>query len=92
MRWTAVLLAGVITVTIGTAALGAMTADFQSVASRGLARESKHQRLLDPVWYGGVLAPVVVEATRDGHTAGRAPAPVRSLRTPSTRIASARVS
>lgn len=79
--------------TIGTAAMGAMTADIRSVASRGIARESALHRALDPVWYGGVLTPVVVEAQAGTAALGnrRVPTPARTVRAPAARIASRRI-
>ena len=50
-----------ITLTIAVAAQTAMSADMRVAASRAYAREGAVHRALDPVWYGGELAPVVVE-------------------------------
>jgi hypothetical protein len=62
MRGTAAMLGTLITLTIGTAAVAAMTADMRVVAQRAEARETAMHAMIDPVWLGGELTPIVVEA------------------------------
>lgn len=62
MRGVAAVLGTVITLAISSAAVGAMTADLRVVASRAAARETVLHQVLDPVWLGGELTPIVVEA------------------------------
>jgi hypothetical protein len=57
------MLGTLITLTIATAAVGAMTADMRLVARRAEARETALHNTLDPVWLGGELTPIVVEAS-----------------------------
>jgi len=79
MRGVAAMLGTVITLAISSAAVGAMTADLRVVASRAAARETALHQTLDPVWLGGELAPIVVEAAPLGkgkaERAGVRPAP-----------------
>jgi hypothetical protein len=72
MRGVAAMLGTVITLAISSAAVGAMTADLRVVASRASARETALHQTLDPVWFGGELAPILVEAAPLGR--GRATA------------------
>jgi hypothetical protein len=67
------MLATLITLSIGTAAVAAMSADMRLVASRAEARASALHATLDPVWFGGELSPIVVEASPA--PSGRAPRP-----------------
>jgi hypothetical protein len=84
MRVTAALLGTLITLTLTTAAVGAMTADMRLVARRAEARETALHATMDPVWLGGELTPIVVEAKPGAvqpapHEAARQAPRVRSL-------------
>jgi len=63
MRGAAAMLGTLITLAIGTTAVAAMTADLRVVASRAAARETALHESQDPVWFGGELTPIVVEAS-----------------------------
>jgi hypothetical protein len=75
----AVLVGAAITLAIGAAAQAAMVADFRSAAQRAELRQSTLHQVLDPVWYGGELAPIKVEVApaeaRPATAARRAPRP-----------------
>jgi len=62
MRGAAAMLGAAITFAIGAAAVGAMTVDLRDVANRAAARETTIHETFDPVWLGGELTPIVVEA------------------------------
>lgn len=62
MRGMAAMLGTLITLTLGTAAVAAMTADMRVVARRAEARETALHETMDPIWLGGELTPIVVEA------------------------------
>lgn len=61
MRGASVLFGTLITLTIVGASHAAIAADLRVAASRAWERENAAHQSLDRVWYGGELAPVVVE-------------------------------
>jgi hypothetical protein len=63
---------------IGTVAAGAMSVDFRLSASRMAARETALHQILDPVWYGGQLTPIVVQAAPVGEPSATLRAEPRS--------------
>jgi hypothetical protein len=73
MRGAAVVFGTLITVTIALGTQAAMSAELRKASDRVAERESVLQRVLDPVWYGGELPPIVVEV-----------APVKGSQAPST--------
>ena len=63
MRGASVVLGTLITLTIAFGTQAAMSSDLQRAAQSLAVREGAFHRALDPVWNGGELPPVVVEAT-----------------------------
>jgi len=61
MRGASVILGTLITLTIGLGTQAAMSSDLRNATRNVEQREGAFHRALDPVWYGGVLPPVVVE-------------------------------
>jgi hypothetical protein len=61
MRGASVVLGGLITLTIAFGTQAAMSSDLRNAVRNVEQRESAVHRTLDPVWFGGELAPVVVE-------------------------------
>jgi len=62
MRGVAVVLGALITLTISGGAVAAMSADLRQVVTQAQAREMAAHQTVDPVWFGGDLAPIIVEA------------------------------
>lgn len=70
MRGLTLLIATILTFGYGFAAQAAMTLD-RAETFRRVARTAETSKLTEDanrVWYGGMLAPVTVEATQDGKT------------------------
>lgn len=61
MRGAAVVFGTLITLTIALGTQAAMSAELRKASVRVAERESVLERVLDPVWYGGELPPIVVE-------------------------------
>jgi hypothetical protein len=61
MRGASVVLGALITLTIAVGTQAAMSSDLRNASRSIEQREGALHRALDPVWFGGELAPVVVE-------------------------------
>ena len=72
MRGAAVVFGTLITLTVALGTQAAMSVELRKAADRVAERESVLHRVLDPVWYGGELPPIVVEV-----------APPKASKTPS---------
>ena len=78
MRGAAVVFGTLITLTIALGTQAAMSAELRKAGERVAEREGVLQRVLDPVWYGGELPPIVVEVAP--LKASKAPPPSAAAR------------